>query len=89
MANSTGTKAVFMQVTSLNCSKLVSYVSMLKVYAACYALITVGYVGHAFLKVRNRMKKAYLAFCQLAVLKLLYSLLNLVYWNRCPWMEVS
>ena len=76
-----------MQVTSLNCAKLVTFVAVLKLYAAAYVGITCGYVAHALLRVRNRVKKAYLAFCQLAVLKLLYSLLNLAFWQRCPWAE--
>lgn len=77
--------SLFLQVTSLNCKILPTYVTLFKALVEGYMLISIIFIAYTVLFVKNHIRSTALYMTHLAVLKVLFCLFNYAYWSRCPW----
>jgi hypothetical protein len=55
-------QSMFLQVTYLDCEKVSGFVAALKCFVIAYSVFSLGFILHALLFIKNRVKKVQLAF---------------------------
>ena len=77
--------AFFMQTTYLNCEMIHIYKTLLQMLIYAYGLTTIIFILNAVAQINYKIRFIQFLLCQLGALKVIFCLIVLAQWDRCPW----